>query len=161
MTRIRLTIHKFDCSTIPSGVPVETLELPMDDYKFHALLKHGPVRSLPKGPLTVSVIDGATLDGKAFVLPMTLLDASIIADSHEDFYEHGLLAAWKLSCRPDGSFSIKLLEPYSGTKTPAAIHAFLLDPASAHFVRQRYTLVLRGDDVACGDVVQDKTAVEL
>lgn len=120
---------------------VASIDVPRDDYKLHALLRKGPVVSTVNSPLIVQVHDAAVVHEKHLVFPMSLVDASVVASEHPEFEAGGLLGSWKLVCKADGTFSLKLVEAFDA-KDQQSVIGFLCSSTSAPFVADRYGLML-------------------
>lgn len=110
------------------------LDVPADDYVFHAVLRCGRVVSKPGKRLYTEAIDLAQVDGSNLVFQLTVLEASRILDLFPSFGERGLPGVWRMQA---SSTFVKLARPFEPYELEK-VKAFLLQSSSASFVRSRY-----------------------
>jgi len=113
-----------------SGIMKKELQVPIDDYILHAVMKRGSIVSRPGKPLYVEVLDFST-HNNIMVFKMTLLDSSCLMELHPQFDE-GLPGIWQLMM--NGYLRFVGLVP----KQFESIEAFLVDGQSNALVRERY-----------------------
>jgi hypothetical protein len=129
------------CASRPSAA----LEVPNDDYVFHAVLRCGRVVSKPNKRLVTEVHDlGVAADGRSYVFEMTVLEASRLLDLYPCFGQEGLPGQWRLQGLAGLVKLGRPLEPAGGPYEAAKVVEFLLELTSCDFVRERYAESLRG-----------------
>lgn len=114
-----------------------SLQLPLDDYVFHMIVKKGKCISRPNKDIYIEVLD-CSVDPQtdlSHVFQMTVLESSILEELYPQFSSQGLLGTWQLQ---GSSGHIKLLKHATDLVDTAQVQAFLLDPISHNFVKDRY-----------------------
>lgn len=107
---------------------------PLDDYVWHMVLRQGRMINKSNEPCVVEALDFSSSDGRVLVFHMTPLEASLISEQYPEFLTTGLVGRWKMNATTG---LLKLLNTVLYI-TANDIKAFLTDPASNVFVRQRY-----------------------
>ncbi len=104
----------------------------LDEQRFCAILKRGPVVSKKGSPLQVIAYD--VLDETPW--PMTFLEASQLSAAHTSFNTYGLLAWWKLTLHENQLWLH--LESVVQIQSKTQIRDTLLDTNNAQWCRKRY-----------------------
>lgn len=107
----------------------QPIDLPIDEYIFHGVLKRGRIVSGPN-ELYAEALD---FSRAAFVFRMSLLESSSISESWPDFDTCGLLGQWRLMTNG----LLKLVQA-SELKDPKEIKLYLKDPKSNVMFSQHY-----------------------
>lgn len=110
------------------------LQVPVDDYTLHMILKRGPVVSSINKPLYVQAIDFVHNNNASHVFRMSLLEATRISEEHPEFETFGLVASWQLQTNG----LLKFISKAPCTFDEDSIKQFLLDSVSHDIVRLRY-----------------------
>ena len=114
------------------------IQVPIDDYIFHAVMRRGPVVSKPGRPMYIEVMDfsESPVTHSVVLFRMSLLDASIVSEAYPDFDTTGIPAIWQL--QTNGTLKFNSYMP----KTYESVQSFLLDAQSNAFLRERYKISL-------------------
>ncbi len=107
----------------------ECIEIPVDEYLFHSVLKKGRIVSSPS-ELYAEAID---FSSARFIFRMSLLESSSISEQCPDFDSVGLLGQWRL-----GTNGLVRLVQASQLKDPEQIKKFLKDPQSNSIFSKYY-----------------------
>lgn len=105
------------------------IEVPIDEYIFHGVLKKGRIVSGPT-ELYAEAID---FSKACFVFRMSLLESSIISESWPEFDTKGILGQWRLMTNG----FLKLVQ-ISDLRDPKEIKLFLKDSHSNILFSQHY-----------------------
>jgi len=111
-----------------------SVQIPVDDYTLHMILKRGSVVSSYDRPLYVQALDFVHHNDKSHVFKMSLLEASRISEEHPEFDSYGLVAVWQLQTNGH----IKFVSKAPCTLDESSMKQFLLDETSHEIVRSRY-----------------------
>lgn len=131
---------------------VKPLEIPVDDYLVHLVVRKGPAVSRVEGPAYVEVLDlsGDPNDGTHLAFKMSIVDASIVAEQFPEFETSGLVATWRLQAA-DGL--LKLVTAFDGREDQDLVRGFLVDSKSHRWARDRYKTSLGIEEKESLDVL--------
>lgn len=104
----------------------------LDEHRFCAVLKRGPVMSKKGSPLQVIVVD--LLDETQW--PMTFLEASQLSSEYSTFNTIGVLAWWKVTLHENQIWlHLETMLPF---QSKTQVRDALLDTTNAEWCRKRY-----------------------
>jgi hypothetical protein len=127
-----LTVRKYNSN----GDHIESIEIPIDDYTFNAIMSQGRVVSKPDHSVYRDILLLSPAEHN-FVFKMTLLEASKIFESNPDFQDTGILGTWMLST--NGFLKlVKVQNIVHDVNAERNILDFLQSPNSSDFVRKLY-----------------------
>jgi len=110
------------------------VQIPIDDYTFHAAMKRGKLVSRPNEMVYVQAIDlSQDAEGSQFSFKMSVVESSLLEQKYPE-YEDGLLGQWAIN-GTTGLLSFK--GPFL-SKHYEEIVAFLSDVKSNTLLRSRY-----------------------
>jgi len=118
-----------------------SVQIPVDDYTLHMILKRGSIVSSVNKPLYVQALDYVHHNDRSHVFKMSLLEASRISEEHPEFDSHGLVATWQLQTNGHIKFVSK------APCTLDTMKQFLLDETSHEIVRSRYETFFKSLDM--------------
>lgn len=112
----------------------KSIQVPVDDYTLHMILKRGPIVSSINKPLYVQAIDFVHHDDLSHIFKMSLLEASRISEECPEFDSYGLVAVWQLQTNG----LLKFVSRAPCVSDEDSIKQFLLENVSHEIVRSRY-----------------------
>jgi len=113
------------------------VQVPMDDYVLHMVLKKGRIVSSARKPIYVEAIDIAEHDGHVHSFKMSMVEAFQLCDNHPEFVT-GLVGSWRLL---GSTGQVKLIKAFE-ERDPELVKAFLLSKESHALALDRYAEVL-------------------
>lgn len=132
-------LHIDQKSVVSYGLLQESkIDVPMDDYILHMVLKKGRVVSAPRKPIYVEAIDLADKDGLVHCFKMSMVDAFQLSDTFPEFSTRGLVGSWRLV---GSTGQLKLIKAFE-SHNEDAVKAFLTSPESHSLALDRYKLLL-------------------
>lgn len=111
------------------------LQVPIDDYVMHMVLRRGLVVSCPRKPIYVEAIDMAPHNDSVHCFKMSLVDSFQLMDTYPEFAD-GIVGSWRLV---GSTGHIKLIKAFDDRNHAEAVKKFLLSEESHAIASERYS----------------------